>query len=137
MLSPNFQEWSTILLERISHQLDHLPTGNTTSLPPFFPGSAVIMVNILWGLSLLTSLTSAFYQTMAQEWLRKCNELMRNLQIDQAGTRMGFLIRNVKWRIRDATALTVLPLHFSFFLFFSGLLVFLCIGGPKSSLAYS
>jgi len=71
-LSPDSGDRMTALLEQISQQLAGFqnttfpPSQNSTS---FSPSHTIICVNVLWFLSLITSIVSAFYVMLVQQWV--------------------------------------------------------------------
>lgn len=128
-LSPDPGDRSTALLEQISQQLAGFQ--NTTTVPQFqdttsfSPGRAIICVNVLWFLSLVTSIVSAFYVMLVQQWIRRYTQMTKDLSGDDGPVRSTLFLGTQKYRMSHAIGLIPLPLHISVFLFFSGLIIFL------------
>jgi len=127
-LSPDGGDQTVALLCQISQQLPNSTTGTCT--PPqagqsFSPGAAIIWVNCMWMMSLIISLTSALFATLAQQWARRYVQ-MPQIPSDpnhRARVRsfLSFGTRKYNMHIAIETAHTLL--HFSVFLFFAGLVI--------------
>jgi len=71
-----YQQQSVALLNQISHQLSSLgapiPDPSNSSLPDFTlsPSASDVRVNIIWIISLVSSLTAALLATLIQQWAR-------------------------------------------------------------------
>ena len=128
MLSPDPQERTTILLGQISQQLAGFQNN---TYPPFqdfalfSPTTAIIWVNALWFLSLVTSIVSAFYVMLVQQWIRRYTQMIADLSGSQGRVRSSLFLGTQKYRMSHAIGLIPWPLHISVFLFFSGLIIFL------------
>ncbi|KAF8460863.1 hypothetical protein DFH94DRAFT_597617, partial [Russula ochroleuca] len=133
-LQPGPQDASTFYLGNIYHLLANSSSSQpiiypSPSDPPKFsaPKSAVV-VNSLWFLSLLMSLTGAllavFIQQWAQSYLQATGE--RHTPKDQARIRI-FRAEGLdnKLDLNRVTRAVPILIHVSLFLFFSGLPVFL------------
>ena len=127
-LSPDSGDRTVALLEQISQQLAGFqnatfpPSQNSTS---FSPSRAIICVNVLWFLSLVTGIVSAFYVMLVQQWVRRYTQMIQDLSSNDGPVRSTLFLGTQKYRMSHAVGLTPLPLHISVFLFFSGLIIFL------------
>ncbi|KAH9956665.1 hypothetical protein BGW80DRAFT_1213324, partial [Lactifluus volemus] len=96
--------------------------------PDFSPPTSAVLVNSLWFLSLVISLTSALLATMLQQWARrylKITQPSRSMPHKRASIR-AFFVHGVEkfhlpWSVETLPAL----LHLSLFLFFTGLAIYL------------
>ncbi|KAI0000134.1 hypothetical protein BJV74DRAFT_144633 [Russula compacta] len=128
MLSPDPQERTTVLLGQISQQLAGFQNN---TYPPFqdsalfSPTTAIMWVNALWFLSLVTSIVSAFYVMLVQQWIRRYTQVIADLSGSQGRVRSSLFLGTQKYRMSHAIGLIPWPLHISVFLFFSGLIIFL------------
>jgi len=121
---------TTFLLEQMSRQLGGFENG---TYPPFqdpspFPRSrSILWVNILWFLSLVTSIVSGFYAMLVQQWVGRYNQICQELPRNQRRARV-FLLRGAQ-KYSLSTAIGVMPililLNISLFLFLFGLILFL------------
>lgn len=127
-LSPDTGETTTDLLKQISQQLGDLQ-NNTYTPPqvtaPYSPTTAILFVNALWLLSLVTAIISAFYVMLVQQWIRRYTQTSEELSGDQERVRTCLFLGTQKYHMSHAIGLIPLPLHISVFLFFSGLIIFL------------
>jgi len=128
-----YQQQSVALLNQISQQLSSLgaqiPVPSNPSLPDFTlsPSASDVRVNIIWIVSLVSSLTAALLATLIRQWARDHMrifqryshplEVARIRQYLYEGTRHGYM---------RALAEAVPGLvHISLFLFLAGLADFL------------
>ncbi|KAI0250418.1 hypothetical protein BJV78DRAFT_559246 [Lactifluus subvellereus] len=135
-LKPNSQDTSAFYIEKI-YQLQVLADSNI-SLPsilsnpaqpsPFSPPKYAILVNSLWFLSLVISLTCAMMATLLQQWARRYLRITQPSQCSphrRARTRAFFAHGvdkfHLSWMVEALPAL----IHLSLFLFFIGLLIYL------------
>ena len=134
-LKQNPQDTSNFYLANI-YQATINPNGpnNSSSLPssppPFSPPNSAVWVNALWFLSLVISLTCALLATLLQQWAR------RYVKITQShDTQAPHKRARIRAFFSEGVAKSLLPwavdalptlLHISLFLFFAGLVVFLC-----------
>ncbi|KAH9972258.1 hypothetical protein BGW80DRAFT_1445978, partial [Lactifluus volemus] len=135
-LKPNSQDTSAFYLGNI-YQLLADPNVSRASIlasatppqpPPFSPPKSAVVVNSLWFLSLVISLTCALLATMLQQWARRyvtITQPARYSSRKRASIR-AFLANGVDkfhlpWSVEALPAL----LHLSLFLFFSGLVIYL------------
>jgi Family of unknown function (DUF6535) len=135
-LKPNPQDISAFYLENIyklQFSADANPSQSPVPVtpatpPPFSPPNYVIWVNSLWFLSLTISLTCAMLATMLQQWARRylrITQKPRYTPHDGARIR-AFFARGVKTlRFSVVTGAITALIHFSLFLFFIGLLIYL------------
>ena len=105
------------------------PTSPPLSPPPFSPPNHAVWVNALWFMSLVMSLTCALLATLLQQWARrylKITDQSRYRPHKHARIR-AFFFEGVEKCLLPWTV-DALPtlLHISLFLFFAGLVVFLC-----------
>ncbi|KAF8464196.1 hypothetical protein DFH94DRAFT_640273, partial [Russula ochroleuca] len=128
-LQPGPQDASAFYLGNIYHLLANSTTSQPTpSDPPKFsaPKSAVL-VNSLWFLSLLMSLTGAFLAVFIQQWAQSYLQATgeRHCPKDQARIRIFRADGLDKLDLNRVTRAVPILIHVSLFLFFSGLPVFL------------
>jgi hypothetical protein len=133
-LRPNSQDTSSFYLEKM-YQLQADPDVSRPSNlsaaakpPAFSPPSYAILVNTLWFLSLVVSLTCAMLATLLQQWARRHvmkTQLPRRSPEKRA--RMHAFFANGVDKFHVSWAVEALPalVHLSLFTFFVGLLVFL------------
>ena len=98
------------------------------SPPPFSPPNHAIWVNALWFLSLAISLTCALLATLLQQWARRYLKITQSRYSPHKRARIrAFFAEGVEKCLLPWTV-DALPtlLHISLFLFFAGLVVFLC-----------
>ncbi|KAF8258903.1 hypothetical protein EI94DRAFT_1070312 [Lactarius quietus] len=98
------------------------------SPPPFSPPNYAVWVNSLWFLSLVISLTCALLATLLQQWARRYLQVTQTRYTPHKRARIrAFFFEGVETFLLPLTV-EALPalLHVSLFLFFSGLVVFLC-----------
>ncbi|KAH9970240.1 hypothetical protein BGW80DRAFT_1111119, partial [Lactifluus volemus] len=95
---------------------------------PFSPPTSAVLVNSLWFLSLVISLTCALLATMLQQWARRYVTITQppRYSLHKRAPIHAFFANGVEefhlpWSVGALPAL----LHLSLFLFFSGLGVFL------------
>jgi hypothetical protein len=127
-LSPDSSERTTVLLEQISLQLAGFQNNTYPKAQDsisFAPRRAYLWVNALWFLSLVTSIVSAFYVMLVQQWVRRYTQTTKDLSSDQGRVRSSLFLGTQKYQMSHAIGLIPLPLHISVFLFFSGLIIFL------------
>ena len=98
------------------------------SPPPFSPPNHAVWVNALWFLSLVISLTCALLATLLQQWARRYLKITQSRYSPHKRARIrAFFAEGVEkcllpWVVDTLPTL----LHISLFLFFAGLVVFLC-----------
>jgi len=120
-----------VLLEQISSQLAGFSNNTPPSSPgtaataPFSPGLAILWVNVLWFLSLVTSIASAFYVMLVQQWVRRYTRMTQDLPREHVCIRLSLFLGAHKYRLSHAIGWTKVPLHISMLLFLSGLVIFL------------
>ncbi|KAH9971404.1 hypothetical protein BGW80DRAFT_457203 [Lactifluus volemus] len=133
-LKPNSQDTSAFYLANIYQLLADLNVSRESILatpaqpPPFSPPTSAVLVNSLWFLSLVISLTCALLTTLLQQWARR---YVRITQPPRSGLQKRAPIRaffhngvekfHLPWSVEALPAL----LHLSLFLFFSGLVIYL------------
>ncbi|KAI9449817.1 hypothetical protein BJY52DRAFT_1176085, partial [Lactarius psammicola] len=121
---PNVITWS--LLERISQQLPNATTNPTPAQTSFSPSASVVIVNSIWFLSLVLSLTCALAATLLKEWTRRYRQIIRRDYAPHVHAHVReYLIRGTR-ESGIIGLFEILPflLHISVFLFFAGLVVF-------------
>jgi hypothetical protein len=98
-----------------------------TSPPPFSPPNYAVVVNALWFLSLVISLTCALLATLLQQWARRYLKVTHSRYCPHKRARIrAFFSEGVEKLLLPWTVETLpILLHISLFLFFSGLVVFL------------
>ncbi|KAI0298944.1 hypothetical protein BC826DRAFT_90024 [Russula brevipes] len=129
------QDASTYYLAQIYQQQVFQSNGSRISIPsslsdpsqPFTPPAAAVLVNGLWFLSLIISLTCALLATLLQQWARRYlivahpRHRPRKRARIRAFYAQGVENLHVSWTVEALPTL----LHISLFLFFAGLSVFL------------
>ena len=97
-------------------------------LPPFSPPKYAIWVNSLWFSSLAISLTCAMLATLLQQWARRYLRVTQPPRYTpQHRARIRAFYEDGVDKLRLSWAVRALPsmIHFSLFLFFAGLLIYL------------
>ena len=124
-LSPESGDRTVVLLGQISQQLagfqnsTHTLSEDSASFPPSRP---MLWVNALWFLNLVTSIVSAFYVMLVQQWFRRYTQVTEDLSNDDGRVRPSLFLGTQKYQMSDAIGFIPLPPHISVFLFFSGLI---------------
>ena len=132
-LQQNPQDTSNFYLANI-YQATINPNGhnNSSSLPssppPFSPPNHAVWVNALWFLSLVISLTCALLATLLQQWARRYLKITQSRYAPHKRARIRAFFSEGVAKCLLPWAVDALPtlLHISLFLFFAGLVVFLC-----------
>ena len=133
-IQQNPQDTSNFYLSNIYQTLadpnrSNTPTSPPHSPPPFSPPTHAVWVNALWFSSLVISLTCALLATLLQQWAR------RYLKITQSPRYSPHKRARIRTFFSEGVEKCLLPLtvdalptllHISLFLFFAGLIVFLC-----------
>jgi Family of unknown function (DUF6535) len=111
------------------NQASNAPLAATPlSPPPFSPPKYIIWVNSLWFLSFTISLTCALLVSMLQQWARRYLWItQRSRWNPHDGARMRAFFAHGVGRFRFSSVAEAIPslIHFSLFLFFAGLLIYL------------
>ena len=96
---------------------------SSTSSPP----RHAVLVNTLWFLSLVISLTCALLATLQQRWARRYLKITQRRHHPRSRARIRAFFAEGVDKLRLTQAVEALPalLHLSLFLFFAGLVVFL------------
>ena len=105
-----------------------LSTSPPLSPPTFSPPIHAVWVNALWFMSLVISLTCALLATLLQQWARRYLKITQSRYQPHKRARIrAFFAEGVEKYLLPWTV-DALPtlLHLSLFLFFAGLVVFLC-----------
>ncbi|KAH8977169.1 hypothetical protein EDB92DRAFT_2108900 [Lactarius akahatsu] len=130
-IRPNPQDTSNFYLANIYQTVSNSNQSNIPLLPsppPFSPPTYAVWVNSLWFLSLVISLTCALLATLLQQWARRYLKVTQSRHSPHKRARIrAFFAEGVDkfllpWVVETLPAL----LHVSLFLFFAGLVVFLC-----------
>ncbi|KAN0140458.1 hypothetical protein V8E53_001667 [Lactarius tabidus] len=106
----------------------NVPSTLPASPPPFSPPTYAVWVNALWFMSLVISLTCALLATLLQQWARRYLKITQSRYSPHKRARIrAFFAEGVEkcllpWAVETLPTL----LHISLFLFFAGLVVFLC-----------
>ncbi|KAH9952552.1 hypothetical protein BGW80DRAFT_1568029 [Lactifluus volemus] len=133
-LKPNPQDTTAFYLGNI-YQLLADPNISHTSIlatpvqpPVFSPPKSAVLVNSLWFLSLVVSLTSALLATMLQQWARRFLTITQPplYSPHKRASIRAFFAHGVE-RFHLPSSVEALPalLHLSLFLFFTGLAIYL------------
>ena len=132
-LQQNPQDTSNYYLANIYQTLaDPNGTNRSTSPlsppPPFSPPNHAVWVNALWFLSLVISLTCALLATLLQQWARRYLKITHSRYSPHKRARIRAFFSEGVDRCLLPWTVDALPtlLHISLFLFFAGLVVFLC-----------
>ncbi|KAH9971380.1 hypothetical protein BGW80DRAFT_1174600, partial [Lactifluus volemus] len=134
-LRPNSQDTSAFYLKNIYRLLADPNISRAAILaspaepPPFSPPRYAIWVNSLWFLSLVMSLTCALLATLLQQWARNYLTVTQPPRFSphkRARIRAFFANGVEKFHLLRAVEMLPALLHLSLFLFFFGLLIFLC-----------
>jgi Family of unknown function (DUF6535) len=133
-LKPNSQDTSAFYLANIYQLLADLNVSRESILatpaqpPPFSPPTSAVLVNSLWFLSLVISLTCALLTTLLQQWARRYVRITQppRSRLQKRAPIRAFFHNGVEkfhlpWSVEALPAL----LHLSLFLFFSGLVIYL------------
>jgi hypothetical protein len=132
-IQENPQDTSNFYLANIYQTLADPNSSNISSSPPaspppFSPPNSAVWVNALWFLSLVISLTCALLATLLQQWARRYLKITQSRYSPHKRARIrAFFAEGVEkcllpWTVETLPTL----LHLSLFLFFAGLVVFLC-----------
>ena len=99
-----------------------------TSPPPFSPPNYAVWVNALWFMTLVISLTCALLATLLQQWARRYLKVTQSRYSPHKRARIRSFFSEGVEKCLLPWAVETLPtlLHISLFLFFAGLVVFLC-----------
>ena len=132
-LRQNPQDTSNFYLANI-YQATINPNGpnNSRSLPssppPFSPPNHAVWVNALWFLSLVISLTCALLATLLQQWARRYLKITQSRYTPHKRARIRAFFSEGVEKCLLPWIVDALPtlLHISLFLFFTGLVFFLC-----------
>ena len=132
-IKQNPQDTSNFYLANIYHATispnsSSVSTSPPLSPPPFSPPNHAVWVNALWFMSLVISLTCALLATFLQQWARRYLKITQSRYSPHKRARIrAFFSEGVEKRLLPWTV-DALPtlLHLSLFLFFAGLVVFLC-----------
>jgi hypothetical protein len=138
-IRPNPQDTSNFHLANIYQVIadpNRLNISLPSSPPAFSPPTYAICVNAFWFLSLVISLTCALLATLLQQWARrylKVTQSPRYSPHKRAQIRAFFFEGVDKFLLPWAVEALPTLLHASLFLFFAGLVVFLCNVNSLSS----
>ena len=132
-LQPNSQDTSNFYLANIYQTLADPDRSNVSSSlpsspPPFSPPNSAIWVNTLWFLSLVTSISCALLATLLQQWARRYLMVTQPRYSTHKRARIRAFFHEGVEKFALLWVAESLPtlLHTSLFLFFAGLVVFLC-----------
>ena len=133
-LRPNSQDTSAFYLGNIYGVLAD-PNATRTSIPSpvakpplFSPPRSAVLVNLLWFLSLVISLSCALLATSLHQWARRYIRLTQPARCSpEKRARLRAFFADGVDNLQIPWAVEGLPtlLHLSLFLFFGGLVVFL------------
>ncbi|KAH9057261.1 hypothetical protein EDB87DRAFT_1793396 [Lactarius vividus] len=132
-IRPNPQDTSNFYLANIYQTVSNPNPSNVSSSlpnspPTFSPPNYAVWVHSFWFLSLVISLTCALLATLLQQWARRYLRVTQPRYGPHKRARIrAFFAEGVEryflpWVVETLPTL----LHVSLFLFFSGLVVFLC-----------
>ena len=122
---------SASLLRQVTQELAGISNGDqftTPTLDTFEPPRFAIHVNILWFLSLCIALSCGLGATLVQQWVRRYRKLTQHSDSPTERVRVRtFLFAGIKhFQVRLVVENVSLLLHAAIFLFFAGLVEFLC-----------
>lgn len=129
-LSPDTGNQTVVLLEQISQQLAGSTNASGSSQlsanQPFSPSAPMILVNAMWLISLMLSITSALFATLLQQWARRYAHMPQipSEPHHRARVRSFLFFGTQKYKMRFAVETAPTLLHISVFLFFIGLVIF-------------
>jgi hypothetical protein len=132
-IQENPQDTSNFYLANIYQAIadptrSNISSSPPASPPPFSPPNSAVWANALWFLSLVISLTCALLATLLQQWARRYLKITQSRYSPHKRARIrAFFAEGVEkclllWTVDTLPTL----LHISLFLFFAGLVVFLC-----------
>ncbi|KAH9986151.1 hypothetical protein BJV77DRAFT_951294, partial [Russula vinacea] len=135
-LQPNSQAISAFHLGNIYHLLADTATSSrhvvhhtksASDLPKFSPPRSAVLVNSLWFLSLVMSLTGALLAVFIQQWAQSYLQATqgRRSPRERARIRIYHAEGLEKLYLHWVTRAVPILIHISLFLFFSGLPIFL------------
>ncbi|KAH9989388.1 hypothetical protein BJV74DRAFT_922893, partial [Russula compacta] len=134
-LRPNSQDISAFYLGKM-YQIQADPnvsrpsTSSAVAQPPAFsPPTYAVWVNTLWFLSLVISLTCAMLATSVQQWARRYLRITQPARCSpHKRARVRAFFANGVDKFRAGWAVEALPalVHLSLFIFFAGLVIYLC-----------
>ena len=127
-LSPDPGNQTVALLGQISQQLAGF-NGTFPNLPTTQPPSSntsAILVNAMWLISLVLSITSALLATLLQQWARRYTQMPQipSLVSQRARVCSYLFLGTLKYKMNFAVETVPTLLHISVFLFFIGLVIF-------------
>ncbi len=129
-IRPNPQDTSNFYLANIYQTVSDPNKSSSlhTSPPTFSPPKYAVWVNALWFLSLVISFTCALLATLLQQWARRYLKVTQPRYSPHKRARIRAFFSEGVEKFLLPWAVEALPtlLHVSLFLFFSGLVVFLC-----------
>ncbi len=132
-IRPNPQDTSNFYLANIYQTIadpnrSNISSSFSASAPQFSPPNYAVWVNSLWFLSLVISLTCALLATLLQQWARRYLKVTHSRYSPHKRARIRAFFAEGVEKILLPWAVETLPalLHTSLFLFFAGLVVFLC-----------
>ncbi|KAI0293702.1 hypothetical protein B0F90DRAFT_1642314, partial [Multifurca ochricompacta] len=133
-IRPNPQDTSAFYLANI-YQLVANANGSNVTISPslsnpstsFSPPNWAVCVNSLWFLSLAISITCALLATLLQQWARRYVKITQPRYSPHKRARIRAFFAEGVEKLHLPWAVEALPtlVHFSLFLFFAGLLIFL------------
>ncbi|KAF8256828.1 hypothetical protein EI94DRAFT_178304 [Lactarius quietus] len=128
-IQENPQDTSNFYLSNIYRTMadPNISSSLPASPPPFSPPKYAILVNALWFLSLVISLTCALLATLLQQWARRYLKVTQpRYSLHKRARIRAFFAEGVdKFLLPWAVEALPTMLHVALFLFFSGLSVFL------------
>ena len=134
-LRPNSQDTSAFYLEQMyklqadSNVSRPIIPSAAAEPPAFSPPTYAVWVNTLWFLSLVISLTCAMLATSVQQWARRYLRMTQPPRCSpHKRARVRAFFANGVDKFRADWAVEGLPalVHLSLFIFFAGLVIYLC-----------
>ncbi|KAH9054802.1 hypothetical protein EDB87DRAFT_1418205 [Lactarius vividus] len=134
-IRPNPQDTSNFYLANIYYlqtvadtNRPNISSSLPSSPPPFSPPNYAVLVNALWFMSLVISISCALLATLLQQWARRYLRVTQpRYSLHKRAKIRTFFFDGVSagHQALEIGALPTLLLHVSLFLFFAGLVVFL------------
>ncbi|KAJ3557778.1 hypothetical protein NM688_g1284 [Phlebia brevispora] len=124
---------TTVQLLRLMVSSQHNVTASGDDSPdlsaalnpqPFSPPASAICVNVLWFTSLVTTLSTASFGFLVQQWLRKYPDIDNDNPLARLRIREFRHEGLLSWKVFEIASSLPLLLQFALFLFYAGLCVY-------------
>ena len=130
MLSPNSGDQAVNLLSQISLQLagstnGTFPGSPTQAITQQLSSAPIVIVNVMWLMSLVLSVSSALFMTLLQRWARRYTQRPQiSWELKECAHDRSFLYLGTEFELRLIDGIVPILLHLSIILFFAGLVMF-------------